>query len=187
MRLSPPRTPIPYPVFRFTTHTQPYTTPARHPSSRPEDQASPPNMGSSGVFAKTILIPALIALTIYILATCLILPIFRRYHQRYSQYLPLHNISAHTLSLRDRIADAIMRFFLPSTWRRGAHVEHDTISIDDDEGEILVGMDMDAARREALERRRGSVAEAEGRLSRDLEEGFMDDSDEEDHHGGGRR
>ncbi|OGE51227.1 hypothetical protein PENARI_c014G00436 [Penicillium arizonense] len=145
-------------------------------------------MGSSGVFAKTILIPALIALTIYILATCLILPIFRRYHQRYSQYLPLHNISAHTLSLRDRIADAIMRFFLPSTWRRGAHMaEHDTISIDDDEGEILVGMDMDAARREALERRRGSVAEAEGRLSRDLEEGFMDDSDEEDHHGSERR
>jgi hypothetical protein len=63
--------------------------------------------------------------------------------------------------------------------------DHDTISIDDEEGEILVGMDMDAARREALERRRGSVGEAEGRLSRDLEEGFMDDSDEEDHHGGG--
>src|SRR3954468_16778120 len=33
-------------------HIQPYTTPAHHPSSRPEDQASPPNMGSSGVFAK---------------------------------------------------------------------------------------------------------------------------------------
>lgn len=65
--------------------------------------------------------------------------------------------------------------------------DHDTISIDDEEGEILVGMDIDAARREALERRRGSVAEAEGRLSRDLEEGFMDDSDEEDHGGGGRR
>ncbi|KAJ5753753.1 uncharacterized protein N7511_007906 [Penicillium nucicola] len=97
-------------------------------------------------------------LTIYLLTTCLILPIFRRYHARYSQYLPLHNISAHTLSLRDRIADALMRFFLRS---RGAHAhmgdhEDDNISIDDEEGEILVRMEMDAARREVLERRGGN-------------------------------
>jgi hypothetical protein len=52
MRLSPPRTPIPYPVFRFTTIHNHITTPAHHPSSRPEDQASPPNMGSSGVLTK---------------------------------------------------------------------------------------------------------------------------------------
>lgn len=44
----------------------------------------------------------------------------------------------------------------------------------------MVGMDMDPARREALERRRSTVAEPESRLSRELEEGFMDDSDEEE-------
>ena len=44
----------------------------------------------------------------------------------------------------------------------------------------MVGMNMDSDRRGALEqRRRDTLAETEGRLSRDLEEGFMDDSDEE--------
>lgn len=88
------------------------------------------------------------------------------------------------------MADAVMRFFLPSSWRPGAHMaDHDNISIDDDEGELMVGMDMDAARREALERRRSTAADAESRLSRDLEEGFMDDSDEEGEarEGGGNR
>ena len=52
----------------------------------------------------------------------------------------------------------------------------------------MVGMHMDPERRRALERRWNSGAqhragvEAEGRLSRDLEEGFMDDSDEEEEH-----
>ncbi|CAG7930764.1 unnamed protein product [Penicillium olsonii] len=134
-------------------------------------------MGSSGVFAKTILIPAAIALTIYVLASCVIIPFFRRYHQRYSQYLPLHSISAHTLSLRDRIADTVMNFILRSTWRRGADVaDNDNISIDEQDGEVLVGMDMDAVRRGALERRYDAGTE---RLGRDLEEGFMDDSDSE--------
>ncbi|KAJ5139067.1 uncharacterized protein N7515_003915 [Penicillium bovifimosum] len=142
-------------------------------------------MGSSGVFAKTILIPAAIALSIYILLSCILIPIFRRYHQRYSQYLPLHSISAHTRSLRDRIADQVMYFFLPSRWRWGARInDHDNVSIDDEEGEVLTGMNADSARRGALERRRDSLAEAEIRLSRELEEGFMDDSDEES---GGRR
>ncbi|KAJ5358492.1 uncharacterized protein N7496_010905 [Penicillium cataractarum] len=140
-------------------------------------------MGSSLNFAKTILIPASIALTIYLLFTLLIIPFFRRYHQRYSQYLPLHTLSAHTLSLRDRIADTIMRFFLPSSWRRDAHLhepDNDNISIDEEEGELMVGMDMDARRREALERRRSQAPETQGRLSRELEEGFMDESDEEE-------
>jgi hypothetical protein len=44
----------------------------------------------------------------------------------------------------------------------------------------MVGMNMDSDRRGALEqRRRDTLGETEGRLSRDLEEGFMDDSDEE--------
>ncbi|KAJ6024537.1 hypothetical protein N7540_005334 [Penicillium herquei] len=138
-------------------------------------------MGSSSHIAKTIFIPASIALSIYLLFSFLIIPFFRRYHQRYSQYLPLHTISAHTRSLRDRIADTVMRLFLPSSWRRDAHMDdHANIDIDDDEGELMTGMNMSAARREALDRRRSNNAEAQSRLSRDLEEGFMDDSDEED-------
>lgn len=74
-----------------------------------------------------------------------------------------------------------MRRFLPSSWRQQAHISdpNDNISILDEEGEIMVGMNMDSAHREALERRRHTVAEDERRLSRELEEGFMDDSDEE--------
>lgn len=45
----------------------------------------------------------------------------------------------------------------------------------------MLGMNMDAARREALDRRRSTAAEAESRVSRELEEGFMDDSDDDDH------
>ncbi|KAL4926500.1 uncharacterized protein BDV17DRAFT_269400 [Aspergillus undulatus] len=138
-------------------------------------------MGSASSFAKTLFIPAVISLGLYLLISFLIVPFFRRYHQRYSQYLPLESITAHTSSLWERIADAIMRRFLPSSWRQQAHISdaNDNISILDEEGEIMVGMNNDSAHREALERRRSTVAEDEGRLSRELEEGFMDDSDEE--------
>lgn len=139
-------------------------------------------MGSSLSFAKNLLVPASIALALYILLSFIIVPFFGRYHQRYSQYLPLESISAHTLSLRDRAANAVMRVFLPSTWRcrRGGNDDQrDNISIFDEEGEIMVGMNMDSARRQTLERRQNNPAELEGRLSRDLEEGFMDDSDDE--------
>ncbi|RAL07754.1 uncharacterized protein BO97DRAFT_408762 [Aspergillus homomorphus CBS 101889] len=128
-----------------------------------------------------MIIPAVISLTLYLLFSFVIIPFFRRYHQRYAQYLPLHTISAHTLSLRDRIADAIMRRCLPSSWQR-QHLDdqNDNISIYDEEGEIMVGMDMDAERRGALERQRNSVADSGRRLSRELEAGFMDDSDDEE-------
>jgi hypothetical protein len=67
-------------------------------------------------------------------------------------------------------------------WRRGARLiadPGDAISIYDEEGEIMVGMDIDPSRREALERRRSLASESQVRLSRELEEGFMDDSEEE--------
>ncbi|KAL3479463.1 hypothetical protein BJX99DRAFT_255466 [Aspergillus californicus] len=138
-------------------------------------------MGSASSFAKTIFIPAIISLTLYVLISFVIIPFFRRYHQRYSQYLPLETITAHTSSLWERILDAIMRRFLPSSWRQDAHIldAHDNISILDEEGELMIGMHTDSAHREALERRRSTVADDEGRLSRELEEGFMDESDEE--------
>ncbi|KAL4955265.1 hypothetical protein BDW69DRAFT_161101 [Aspergillus filifer] len=138
-------------------------------------------MGSASSLAKTLFIPAIIALGLYLLISFLIVPFFRRYHQRYSQYLPLETITAHTSSLWERIADAIMRQFLPSSWRQQAPISDagDNVSILDEEGEIMVGMNTDSAHREALEQRRSTYAEDEGRLSRELEEGFMDDSDDE--------
>lgn len=64
--------------------------------------------------------------------------------------------------------------------------DHETISIDEEEGEIMVGMSLGSARREALERQRSPAVETQSRLSRDLEEGFIDDSDEDDGDGRGR-
>lgn len=56
---------------------------------------------------------------------------------------------------------------------------------DDEEGEGMVGFDElegDARRREALEeqRRVGSLGTEQRRLSRELEEGFRDESEDED-------
>ncbi|KAL1972496.1 hypothetical protein VTN31DRAFT_6910 [Thermomyces dupontii] len=136
-------------------------------------------MGSSLETVKTLTFPALFSLAVYLLFGYVIIPFFKRYHQRYSQYLPLDRLSIHTSSLRERMADALMRLFLPSTWRRRANNPHDAVSIYEEEGENMVGMDLDPSRREALERRR-SASDNQVRLSRDLEEGFMDDSEDED-------
>ncbi|KAL1964252.1 hypothetical protein VTN77DRAFT_7210 [Rasamsonia byssochlamydoides] len=140
-------------------------------------------MGFTLNLAKTLIIPALISLALYLLLSYVIVPFFRRYRQRYAQYLPLHSLSAHTSSIRERAADALMHFFLPSSWRRRSRAgedNNDSISIYDEEGENMVGMDMDPARREALERRRSTTGDTQVRLSRDLEEGFMDDSEDEE-------
>lgn len=74
-----------------------------------------------------------------------------------------------------------MQNFLPITSGRQSLVEtqNDTGSLFDEEGEGMVGFEMDAARRAALERQRDDPRGSEGRLSRELEEGFMDDSDDE--------
>ena len=137
--------------------------------------------------------PALISLVIYAILSFVIAPIVSYYHQRYSQYLPLGAISAHTLSIRDRIGDTIMRIALPVWWRNRTQqqqMEDDAVdndSIFDEEGELMVGMNVDAQRREALERRHAAPAGSEARLSRDIEEGFMDDSDDDVEARGGRR
>ncbi|KAL2372242.1 hypothetical protein BDBG_07691 [Blastomyces gilchristii SLH14081] len=150
-------------------------------------------MAGSLDIAKTLLFPALISLAVYLLLSFLIIPFIRRYRQRYAQYLPLHTVSAHASTLRERASDALMHFLLPSSWRQrhifGAQDGEGSV-FDDEEGEDMVGFEMDASsRREALEQQRrignnhhsgrGSV-ETDRRLSRDIEEGFMDDSDEEE-------
>jgi hypothetical protein len=88
-------------------------------------------------------------------------------------------------SWRTKLSDALYNLFMPSTWRSQPtiHVhddDDDDDDFDDDEGEGMVGFDpIDQRRREALEQRRSMVDE-ERRLGRDLEQGFKDDSDDDE-------
>ena len=77
---------------------------------------------------------------------------------------------------------------MPVSWRRRAHgqppqggynFESEGSLFDEEEGEGMVGFDVDAARRSSLPGA-GTMQDTERRLSRDLEEGFRDDSDDED-------
>jgi hypothetical protein len=65
----------------------------------------------------------------------------------------------------------------------GSGGEHDHTEdelFDDEEGEGMVGFDpIDERRREALEQRRSIMGDEQRRLGRELEEGFKDDSDDE--------
>lgn len=109
----------------------------------------------------------------------------RRHRSRYSQYLPVSTgIPDFSASWRTKLSDALYGLFAPSVWRRDRTVvdgsgHHDDELFDDEEGEGMVGFDpIDERRREALEQRR-SIMEEERRLGRELEQGFKDDSEDE--------
>lgn len=55
--------------------------------------------------------------------------------------------------------------------------EEEDVIFGDEEGENMVGVSIDVDRRKILER--SDTPDVHDRLSRDLEEGFRDDSDEE--------
>lgn len=131
--------------------------------------------------------PAIISLILYLLISFLIVPVWKRYRGRYSNYLPLDAISTQTTSLRQKVQEALVQLLVPSGWR--AHFDRNRHAVsaqdgmggsefDDEEGEEL--FDVDDNRREALslDARRGRDEDGR-RLSRDLEEGFKDDSDDE--------
>jgi len=136
---------------------------------------------------KTLIIPALISLILYLIISYAIVPVWRRHRGKYSTYLPLDTISTRTTSLRQRIQTALFSHLLPSTWRSDFGGERHTVNaqdgagsdFDEEEGEELY--EVDDGRREALslDARRGRDDDGR-RLSRDLEEGFKDDSDDED-------
>ncbi|KAL6875446.1 hypothetical protein HDV57DRAFT_173929 [Trichoderma longibrachiatum] len=76
-------------------------------------------MGDTLAGIKTLVIPAVISLILFLLLTFVVVPVWRRYRSRYSQYLPLDAISEHTTSLRYRITGRLLRIAsLPFTWRR---------------------------------------------------------------------
>ncbi|PMD28561.1 hypothetical protein NA56DRAFT_667063 [Hyaloscypha hepaticicola] len=155
--------------------------PAPNAAGNEEDDAK---MGLLSVL-KTLVIPALISLILYLLISYALVPIWKRYRGRYSQYLPLDTIASQSVSWRQRIKNALIRHLLPSTWRtdfgRDGYAVNgqDSSDFDEEEGEELY--EVDDNRREALslDVRRGRNEDG-SRLSRDLEEVFKDDSEDED-------
>ncbi len=113
-------------------------------------------------------------------------------------------------SLRDRLSTLFFRLFLPSTWsfrgrfggalgRRDSVVSADGELFDAESGEAMVGFDVQdrTRRRDGMERQVTNmnaatrtvsgainpprrVVESDRRLSRELEEGFRDDSEDDD-------
>jgi hypothetical protein len=134
--------------------------------------------------SQTLIIPAIISLLIYLLISYLVVPIWKRYRGRYSNYLPLDTISNQTTSFRQRVQSAVADFLVPSSWRRDRNLhavgaqDGSGSDFDEDEGEELSGFDDN--RREALSLDASRGRDDDGRrLSRDLEEGFKDDSDDD--------
>lgn len=156
------------------------------PDAAVDDDGEGSTMGFVSVL-KTLVIPAIISLILYLIISYLIVPAWKRYRNKYGQYLPIDAISTRTTSFRQRLQGSIVRAILPSSWReqfRGArHAESaqdgSGSEFDEDEGEELYNVD--ANRREAISldaRRRDDIDDGR-RLSRDLEEGFKDESDDE--------
>jgi hypothetical protein len=95
------------------------------------------------------------------------------------------DVSTSTVSWRTKLSDALVNLLFPSRWRASQRrIEDgsggDDVLFDDEEAEGMVGFDpIDERRREALEQRRSMMGEEDRRLSRELEAGFKDDSDDE--------
>ncbi|KAH8821479.1 hypothetical protein F5884DRAFT_88982 [Xylogone sp. PMI_703] len=157
--------------------------PAPSAAGQEDDDSS---MGSTLSLLKTLIIPAIISLVLYLLLSYLIVPVWKRYRNRYSQYIPLDRITNQTSSLRQRLQAALIGLLMPSSWRadRNTHrfsatPEEDGANsdFDEDDGEELYEVDQN--RREAISLDAQRRVDVGRRLSRDLEEGFMDDSDDE--------
>jgi hypothetical protein len=139
-------------------------------------------MGNTISVIKTLAIPAVISLILFLLSTHVILPFYRRNYARYAQYLPLESISSGTTSLRDRVVRFwAARLRAAHTGRPGGVFPDSAASqSDDDDGEEELATVDPAAM--AVRGPRGAPSRPDNvrRLSRDLEEGFMDDSDSSD-------
>ncbi|KAI0534182.1 hypothetical protein GGR58DRAFT_69451 [Xylaria digitata] len=91
-------------------------------------------MGSILSVFKTLLIPAVISLVLFLILTYLIVPLWRFYRNRYSQYLPLDTISTQTTSLRIRMQNTVARWI--SSWSRWRARGREPVNVADDESDI---------------------------------------------------
>ncbi|CAN8095457.1 unnamed protein product [Discula destructiva] len=151
-------------------------------------------MGSTISAFKTLIVPAIIALLVFLVATYVLYPLWARYRSsRYGAYLPLDTITTGTVSLRYRIQNAVAAWLVPAVWRErfqdrlvvAVGPGSDTAGYNSEEGEELdeVPEDEDMRARLETEARRSRSSgrpDLERRLSRDLEEGFRDDSEDDE-------
>ncbi|KZF21409.1 hypothetical protein L228DRAFT_171739 [Xylona heveae TC161] len=149
-------------------------------------------MGKFTGFFKTVLVPALISLGLYLILHYFLLPVIRRHRHRYSQYLPLQSISDRTTSASLRVLRALNTLDWRPRWANSLpvwrnyqnhHLYNDEELLDDELGEGMVGFDVNTIRREELEIQASHGIDNQRRLSRELEEGFRDESDEENKDG----
>lgn len=130
--------------------------------------------------------PPLVAFLLYLVSIYVLLPLYRK-RTRYAHYLPipipLSALSSNRPSLVSRIRDRISGALSPlgggNRWQR-RHSQATDDSLFDDE-ELEEGVGMDAAEDGTISST--LAVERDRRLSRDLEVGFRDDSDDEDGHG----
>ncbi|EGO60471.1 hypothetical protein NEUTE1DRAFT_119643 [Neurospora tetrasperma FGSC 2508] len=129
-------------------------------------------MGADFSAIKTLIVPAIIALILYLVLTFAVIPIWQRHRNRYSQYLPLETITDGASSLRARLTDRITTWFITSAWRARLQDRIDvadnrpSTDFDSDDGEEL--NEVDEALRRALERReQPTIDDSNRRLSRD--------------------
>ncbi|KAK6429712.1 hypothetical protein LTR95_014137 [Oleoguttula sp. CCFEE 5521] len=132
---------------------------------------------------KILFLPALIAASLYALFGYILIPLARRHRERYNQYLPPNAIQSTSTTLRDRLADLVIRLATRGQRRSAANLRDDSDDnvFGDEEGESMVGFDVERRER-GVRGGRVEVLGSDRRLSRELEEGFKDDSSEE---GGG--
>ncbi|KXJ93273.1 hypothetical protein Micbo1qcDRAFT_54453 [Microdochium bolleyi] len=156
-------------------------------------------MGATVDALKALVVPAVIALILFIVTSYVLLPLWRHYQLRYSQYIPVHTISDRTSSARTRMQAFMGRWLVPSNWRR-TRVERGGNGDDDDEdglsedldflsanggeelGRVYAGPDSirDSRHALSLDAQYANRMDSTSRLSRDLEQGFRDDSEEEE-------
>lgn len=132
-------------------------------------------------FSQTLVVPAIVALLVFVIATYILLPLWRRYRSsRYGAYLPLDTLTTGTQSLRHRVQHHVARWLVPSTWRErihdrlavGAPGSDNGVGFDSDEGEELDEVPEDEEMRARLERearrsRGGGRPDLQRRLSRE--------------------
>ncbi|KAI9898560.1 hypothetical protein N3K66_006920 [Trichothecium roseum] len=141
---------------------------------------------------KTLIVPAVISLVLFLTITYILFPAYRQYRARYAQYIPIESLQSRTDSLRARLAHpaAAWRSWRSAWLQRVRDARQESLShIDVEEGvesSEELG-DVNEQLRQAMAAHAAAAArtlEQSRRLSRDLEEGFRDDSEDEGNHGG---
>ncbi|CAP73142.1 uncharacterized protein PODANS_2_5550 [Podospora anserina S mat+] len=117
-------------------------------------------------FSQTLVVPAIISLILFLLSTFVLYPLWQRYRNRYSQYLPIDTLSEQTSSLRARITGGLSSLIFTSRWSTGFAdrlVVGGRPSFDSEDGEELEDVDESTGRGGNI----GDSIDSSRRLSRE--------------------